>query len=376
MNTEFAAAMRRASQQTRAQNLAEATRLIQEALNGGPAAAGSGARSGPDDVENPARPRRPLAETLNALRRGRPDAFAGLPGMAPGRPSRAAPASPAGARFEARAFACAAGARSYKLYVPASAPERPRGLVVMLHGCTQDSDDFAAGSGMNAVAEARGFAVAYPQQTRSDNPSACWNWFERKDQRRGAGEPVIIAGLTEEVVAEFGIDRARVFVAGLSAGGAMAAVMGEAYPELYAAVGVHSGLPTHSASDVVSAFATMRGEGGSARPSGGGAPRTIVFQGAADRTVHPSNAGRLLDAATPDAATISTTQVAPRDGRRGYALTVVADPSGRTVAERWLVDGAGHAWSGGRPGGSYVDPSGPDASAEMMRFFLGEEAHA
>ncbi|RXF69215.1 extracellular catalytic domain type 1 short-chain-length polyhydroxyalkanoate depolymerase [Hansschlegelia zhihuaiae] len=394
MNTQFATAMRRASQQMRAQNLAEATRLIQEALNGRPRV---------DNVENDATPRReellssvaredvasaaggadrlarmraPLGDPLCALRQDQmnPDAFAGLPGMASSGLQTRAPSIPHGARFETRSFSCAAGSRSYKLYVPASAAVRPRGLVIMLHGCTQNSNDFALGTGMNEVAEARGFAVAYPGQTRSDNPSSCWNWFEPKDQRRGAGEPAILAGLTQEIVAEFGIDPAQVFIAGLSAGGAMAAVMAETYPELYAAVGVHSGLPTNAAKDVVSAFATMRGDPKATHPKRGGrrAVRAIVFQGSADKTVHPSNAERIMDAATPDAATVFTRKVAGLSGRRGATITVVSDPAGETVAERWLVDDAGHAWSGGRAGGTYVDPNGPDASAEMMRFFLRE----
>ncbi|WP_342633792.1 extracellular catalytic domain type 1 short-chain-length polyhydroxyalkanoate depolymerase [Hansschlegelia zhihuaiae] len=302
-----------------------------------------------------------------------PDAFAGLPGMASvGAQARTRPSVPDGARFDARVFSCAAGSRSYKIYVPASASARPRGLIVMLHGCTQNPDDFARGTGMNEVAESNGFAVAYPGQTRSDNANGCWNWFEPKHQRRGAGEPAILAGLTEAIVAEFRIDPLRVFIAGLSAGGAMAAVMGETYPELYAAVGVHSGLPTNSAKDVPSAFAAMRGNGraqsstGRARYPG----RTIVFQGSADSTVHPSNAARIMDAATPDAASIVTRRAAAGGSRRrGAAVTVVADQAGEIVAELWLVDGAGHAWSGGHAGGSFVDPAGPDASLEMMRFF-------
>ena len=282
---------------------------------------------------------------------------------------------PTGARFETRQFSCAAGARSYKLYVPASAPKKPKGLIVMLHGCTQNPDDFAIGTGMNAIAESHGFAVAYPAQTKANNAQACWNWFSPNDQRRDAGEPSIIAGLTRELVAEFGVDPACVFVAGLSAGGAMAAVMGETYPELYAGVGVHSGLPTGAAHDVPSAFAAMRGGGGATRKADSARVRTIVFQGAADQTVHPSNAKRIMTDATPDAASISDQTVAGHAGRRGYARTVVADPAGETAVELWLVEGAGHAWSGGRPGGSYVDPTGPDASAEMMGFFLaGQKA--
>jgi poly(hydroxyalkanoate) depolymerase family esterase len=389
MNTQFAAAMRRASQQMRAQNLAEATRLIQEALKGRPDADFDGrtrradlpSSAATEEVADAAAPERrarmPLVETLRVLKQKRmsQDAFAGLPGMASAAwRGRAAPPVPEGARFETRDFSCEAGSRSFRLYVPASAARQPRGLVVMLHGCTQDPDDFALGTGMNEVAEARGFAVAYPGQTRSDNASSCWNWFDPKDQRRGAGEPAIISGLTRQIVAEFEIDPSRIFIAGLSAGGAMAAVMIETYPELYAAAGVHSGLPTGAASDVASAFAAMRRQHGATRPKGGArrATRTIVFHGGADNTVHPSNGERILDAATPAAATIVTRRAAGASGRRSSTIRIVSDPAGETVAEHWLVDGAGHAWSGGRCGGTYVDPTGPDASAEMMRFFAGD----
>lgn len=390
MNTQFASAMRQASQQTRAQNLTEATRVIQEALTGRPGStegktdpthppldqlsATSPEATPSKDADRPHRMRQPLGATLRALKQGGLNAgpFADLPGMASsGLRARKAPPAPQGASFETRAFACQAGTRSYKLYVPSLAKARPRGLIVMLHGCTQNPDDFALGTGMNTVAEAHGFAVAYPAQTQSNNASSCWNWFNPKDQRRDAGEPAIIAGLTRELVAELGVDPAHVFVAGLSAGGAMAVVMGETYPELYAGVGVHSGLPTSAATDVASAFTAMRG-GGSAAPKNKAATppvRTIVFHGTADRTVHLSNAERIVADATPDAASTSIEVVAGLAGRRGYTRTMIANPAGDTVVEQWMIDGAGHAWSGGRSGGSYVDPAGPDASAEMMRFF-------
>jgi poly(hydroxyalkanoate) depolymerase family esterase len=173
-------------------------------------------------------------------------------------PALAPPVQP-GARFEAAHFRSAAGERDYKLYVPASARGAgPRPLVVMLHGCTQNPDDFARGTAMNAAAEAAGVLVAYPAQPSSANPKRCWNWFRPEDQRRDAGEPALIAGLARAVIAAEDVDPARVYVAGLSAGGAAAAVVGALYPDVFAAVGVHSGLPHGAAADVASAFAAMR----------------------------------------------------------------------------------------------------------------------
>ncbi|MGV6875601.1 extracellular catalytic domain type 1 short-chain-length polyhydroxyalkanoate depolymerase [Pseudochelatococcus sp. B33] len=288
-------------------------------------------------------------------------------------------AVPDGAQFLSRSFTCAAGTRRYRLYVPASAPDRPHGLVVMLHGCKQDPEAFAAGTGMNAAAETHGLLVAYPGQSGTDNPSSCWNWFRSCDQMRDAGEPAIIAGITAAIMEEFGLDRSRIFVVGLSAGGAMAAIMGETYPDLYAAAGIHSGLACGSANDVLSAFSAMRGEGdpaSHARPhAAAGRPpiRTIVFQGAADRTVHPSNAERIVAQVSPPGTQgVARRESARAAGGRTYTRTTVTDAAGTPIVEYWLIDGAGHAWSGGRAGGSYTDPHGPDASHEMVRFFLDQ----
>lgn len=363
MSIDLAAAMRRATQKTRVYDLGEATRIIQEAL-------GQRAASAPAADAPAGRLRRSLDETLALLREGRlkVDGLR-MPSM-PG--AGATPQTPDGATYEWRSFSCAAGSRRYRLYRPAST-QRPRGLVVMLHGCTQNPDDFAVGTGMNAVAEANGLAVAYPEQTRSHNMQGCWNWFDPRHQRRDAGEPAIVAGLTREIVAELGVDPSHVYVAGLSSGGALAAVMGDAYPELYAAVGVHSGLAAGSASDVAGAFAAMRGDfrasSGARRPTGPGV-RTIVFHGRADRTVDPSNAAQVLEGAQTSRGATSVTSRGKSDGGRSYERELVTDRHGSLVAECWRVDGLGHAWSGGKPGGSYVDAAGPDASAEMARFFL------
>jgi poly(hydroxyalkanoate) depolymerase family esterase len=246
----------------------------------------------------------------------------------------------------------------------------------MLHGCQQNPDDFARGTDMNAAAEANGLLVAYPQQTGKDNASSCWNWFRPADQKRDAGEPSIIAGITAEIMAEFGLDRSRVFVAGLSAGGAMAAVMGETYPDLYGAVGIHSGLAYGSANDVMSAFSVMRGDAGlrsdvKSRYRTMPEVRTIVFQGSADRTVHPSNAERIVAAAAPsESAPAIKTHVDGSASKRAYTRKIFSNAEGLPILEYWLVEGAGHAWSGGDARGSYTDQRGPDATNEMVRFFL------
>jgi poly(hydroxyalkanoate) depolymerase family esterase len=313
---------------------------------------------------------------------------ADLPGIRPGSAPtpilRKTPpvAVPEGADYLTRTFTSPAGSRDYKVYVPSGAEGRTLPLIVMLHGCTQNPDDFAQGTGMNRLAEEHGFLVAYPGQPPSANPSACWNWFNPNDQTRDEGEPSLIAGLTRAIMADFSIDSERVYVAGLSAGGAMAAIMSAAYPELYAAAGIHSGLPYGSATDLPSALAAMRGGSGPApgrrtrlRKSAKGRVRTIVFHGANDKTVDPSNAAAIL--ADASAGLVGPMKEARHDGvagGRAYTRTVVTDASGVPQAERWSIEGLGHAWSGGDPEGSYVDLRGPNASREMLRFFLAGPA--
>jgi poly(hydroxyalkanoate) depolymerase family esterase len=248
----------------------------------------------------------------------------------------------------------------------------------MLHGCKQDGDDFALGTQMNAVAEQHGLLVAYPIQPMSANPSSCWNWFTPAHQERGSGEPAILAGMTRDLIGEFSIPPVKTFVAGLSAGGAMAMVMGQTYPDLFAAVGVHSGLAYRSANDVMSALAVMRGDKGAVLAASRGSinatpPRLIVFQGSADATVNAANADRIFEAGK---ASLRGLQRQPQTyggkapGGRQYSRTVIESQTGDPLIEDWRIDGAGHAWAGGSASGSYTDPNGPDASAEMVRFFL------
>jgi poly(hydroxyalkanoate) depolymerase family esterase len=274
-------------------------------------------------------------------------------------------------------YANQAGTRPYKLYVPTGRAGKALPLIVMLHGCTQTPDDFAAGTRMNALAEDRGCFVLYPAQTQAGNRSRCWNWFRRGHQRRDRGEPAIIAGMTREVMKRYGTDTRKVYVAGLSAGGAMAAVMGASYPDLYAAIGIHSGLAVGSAHDVPSAFAAMRGmPPPAARSAASGAAAyavpVIVFHGDQDTTVHPRN-GEHVVVQSVDRHTAGSNNLSVERGRvpggHAYTRTVHTDSNGRVVVEHWLVHGAGHAWSGGSLRGSYTDPKGPDAAGAMMRFF-------
>ncbi len=271
--------------------------------------------------------------------------------------------------------------REYELYLPPATTTRtaPLPLVVMLHGCLQGPADFAAGTGMNELAREQGFAVLYPAQSQDANAGRCWNWFEKAHQQRGQGEPAVLAGLTRAVMAEHGFDARRIYVAGLSAGGAMAAVLGQAYPDLYAAVGVHSGLASGAANDLMSALSAMKH--GQAADAGGGVADpvpTIVFHGDSDTVVHPDNGARTIEVAVrrSELATMASPTPAPlieqgvsEQGRNYTRITHPGTEGAAAQAEHWLVHGAGHAWSGGREQGSYTDPSGPDASREMWRFF-------
>ncbi|MDB5936457.1 MAG: esterase, partial [Massilia sp.] len=241
-------------------------------------------------------------------------------------------------------------------------------LVVMLHGCTQDPVDFASGTQMNQLAEEMHCLVVYPAQSQQANAQRCWNWFSAVDQTRDQGEPSIIAGITRDVMASHNVDDSQVYVAGLSAGGAMATIMGTLYPDLYAAVGVHSGLPFASAQDLPSALAAMKGNF-RRPPETGKAIPIIVFHGDRDTTVHPANGDELIARGKHQAAKEIVIEPGRVPDGHAYTRTVHQHPDGTPHAEQWLIHGAGHAWSGGSSRGSYTDGKGPDASREMMRFF-------
>ncbi len=312
-----------------------------------------------------------------------PDSRGSSPWTAKTSPNRTSPTG----NFTTHRFSNAAGARSYKLYTPAGVSEAPRAVVVMLHGCTQSADDFAVGTRMNRLADLHDVLVIYPEQPAQANPSKCWNWFNPTDQLRNAGEPSLIAGIVQEVIAAHAADPRRVFVAGLSAGAAMAVILGETYPEVFAGVGAHSGLPYGSAHDVVSAMAAMKGgRSGIASPAGlSSMPAknaaqpvpTIVFHGDRDHTVQHKNGVHIVEQAQAAHRARSgreplrrITQQGVAPGGRRYERNTHVDGTGLVHLEHWTLHGAGHAWAGGDSSGSFTDHHGPDASAEMLRFFL------
>ncbi|WP_198370369.1 extracellular catalytic domain type 1 short-chain-length polyhydroxyalkanoate depolymerase [Roseomonas rosulenta] len=403
MNETLPDHMLEATLLTRAGKLTEATALLQSALRGDRLSAKPAAAPGGEAHAAPGRRPRIIdvdPETGEATvpaaaqgssgpfgkgaspwsigRRGRamtpplPEALRGfLDQIDGGGLSRTSETLPDGAQFVTRSFSNHAGRRNYKLYIPSTANGESMPLVVMLHGCTQSPDDFAAGTRMNMLAEEHGCLIAYPDQAHSANAQKCWNWFSPGDQQRDRGEPALIAGITQETMRDHAVDGRRVYVAGLSAGGAAAAIMASAYPDLYAAVGVHSGLACGAARDMPSAFAAMRqGATDQATTGNGRLVPTIVFHADKDSTVHPRNGDQVIAQSAGDSALRIEVRRGQVPGGRDYTLTTHIDAAGQAVLEQWLVHGGGHAWSGGSAEGSYTDPRGPDASREMLRFFL------
>jgi poly(hydroxyalkanoate) depolymerase family esterase len=386
--------IREATRLTRAGQLVEATVLLQRMLRGDTAPdAASGAtgrialigRESPtieakantiEEAESPHLARATPAQPrmLRALR----DRTTERSGLGQRRVIKRAPLPPSdivpeGARFVEGSYSNPAGSRAYRLFVPSGYRGQPLPLVVMLHGCTQSPDDFAAGTRMNFVAEEQACLVVYPAQRREANQAKCWNWFRTADQQRGKGEPSLIAGITRQVMRDYAVDPKRVYVGGLSAGAAAAAVMGATYSDLYAAIGVHSGLACGAAIDLPSAFVAMRQGGGfddRAIPGDGPTVPTIVFHGDRDTTVHPNNGDQILEQSIGTTSMQKQVHRGRVPGGHAYTRTIVTDASGRGIFEHWNIHGAGHAWSGGSPAGSYTDPRGPDATREMLRFFL------
>lgn len=365
--------MAKALRLTRAGNLGAATRLIQSALSARTAkrgmAWGVDGFTGTDTIQRDllAAPLMLPAPTTKGKAKAR-----AKPQAKPMKAKRL-PAAPGIGSFVEHDFSGPEGALSYWLYLPAM-PSSGLPLVVMLHGCTQTPGDFARGTGMNLLAEELGFIVAYPSQPASANIARCWNWFKPGDQQRDMGEPAMIAALTREIVAEHGADASRVYVAGLSAGGAAAAILASAYPDIYAAVGIHSGLACGAATDMMSAFTAMRD--GSRQTYGrdraGRFVPVITFHGDNDAKVHAINSAQIVANAAQQIGrplTIARERGATPKGRT-YTRERNCSADGEVQIEQWTVHGAGHAWSGGNSGGTYTDASGPDASRAMVAFFL------
>lgn len=362
MDDRMQTAMAEATRFTRAGRLTEATAIIQRALRGESVTHVSEDALSPDVLQLPGGMR---------FTRG---------GIRPMGPERVSSSVLAGGQFIDKTYTSSTGTRAYKLYIPSGYTGQALPLVVMLHGCTQTPLDFASGTAMNVLAEKELCFMAYPQQVNSANSSGCWNWFQVANQQRGTGEPLLIAGITQQIMQAYHIDASRVYVAGLSSGGAMAAIMAATYPDLYAAVGVHSGLAYGAAHDLPSAFAAMK-MGASQQPRQLAAfVPMIVFHGDRDTTVSTRNADDLVNQWL-EAADTGTGRVvrSPQEaivergqevGGHAYSRFIYHDVSGRTLVEKWIIHQANHAWSGGNVSGSYTDPKGPDASAEMMRFFI------
>ena len=364
----FTRALLKATQMTGMGHLMDATRRLQRAL----------LKTVPRAVVKP-QPTAPVRRDMSkaAIK----DTVIYMPPPADVEPT--APArTPAKATFTECFFSFEDKQFSYRLYTPVarvasdSAVRPLLPLIVLLHGCKQNAQDFALGTAMNELAEQQGCMVLYPEQLSSANAQRCWNWFEPGHQQRGRGEPGMIVALTQRVLAAHqgagGADPERVYIAGLSAGGAMAAVVAGLCPDIFAGLGVHSGLPAGAAKNLISAFSAMRrGAKGHNAP----ALPTIVFHGDHDKTVHPDN-GKYISSAALAALKSSGVSLAKSsavvtaaDGQT-TERTIYRAANGPSYIEHWRVDNGPHAWSGGNSAGSFTNPAGPSASAAMLTFFL------
>ena len=397
MNKSFAQSMRKATRLTGLGKLLDATRLIRYALVGAapkiwpqtrtevrpearrePVPAANDPKASPPTNDAPPKviimppPAQPAGYAPTEI----------FPEVATDAPRRKA-------SFTKHAFVFEGDSYPYRLYIPSSpvsgaSDVRPMPLIVLLHGCKQDALDFSNGTAMNGLAEDHQVMVLYPEQITSANAMRCWNWFEPGHQQAERGEPGMIAALTKKIVQKHDADPERVYIAGLSAGGAMAAVVSSLYPDIFAAVGVHSGLAAGAARDVMSAFSAMRsGAKGLASP----VMPTIVFHGTADKTVHPDNGEYITDAAlealkTSGVKLVKTKSTGGHNGNNGESgdekteRVVYSTADGKPYIENWRIDEGPHAWSGGDAAGSYTDPDGPSASAAMLAFFLRHRLHS
>jgi poly(hydroxyalkanoate) depolymerase family esterase len=298
------------------------------------------------------------------------------------------PSLPSEDRWVTGVYRSTFGQLAYRLYVPRGYRGQPVPLVVLLHGCRQTPEDFAVGTRMNALAERDTFLALYPAQSKAANRDRCWNWFEARHQRRGSGEPALVAGLTRRIMRRYAVDSARTYVAGMSAGAALAVILAATYPDLYAAAGIHSGLPYAAVDGPLSAWQAMRGYATGPLDRANSAVPLILFHGAADTTVDVSNARHIVaqwasEVVEPTAAGVKGT---PQPGSHLIASGHIADGHAYTRSmyhstdgvdiEEWVVHGLGHRWSGGDPAGSFTDPNGPAASEEMLRFFASHDARS
>ena len=385
--------IREATRLTRAGQLAEATALLQRMLRGEPAPdapSRTGGRIAPGrepliiDAKANAVEETDSHPHLKPATSAQPRKLRALLDRKKGRSGlglrgvKRAPLStpdivPEGGKFIEGAYSNPAGSRTYKLFIPSRYQGQPLPLVVMLHGCTQSPDDFAAGTRMNLIAEEQNCFVVYPAQPSHANQAKCWNWFRTADQQRGRGEPSLIAGITRQIMRDYSVDPKRVYVGGLSAGAAAAAIMGATYPDLYAAIGMHSGLACGAATDLPSAFVAMR-QGGGPIPGSfqetGHLFRPLFFTAIATRPCIQTTAVSFSSSLVRTMRAQKKVHRGRVPGGHAYTRTILSDASGRAMLEHWDIHGAGHAWSGGSPAGSYTDPRGPDATREMLRFFL------